>query len=157
MDHPHLKTRVEAIRTCLQYGCADATTRLVEMLDAKDSGTVDMAISLAMMVKDAQVAGRLIALLQSNPVLNYRLEQKKAIVKTLAETVPKGSLPVFFDILAKKNTLHPVQHRELIEEILKVFERYDRKLLVPAINRHAASLNADVLHRLKKLQGRIKE
>lgn len=157
LDHPHLKTRIEALRTCLQYGCAEATGRLVEMLDAKDNATVDTAISLAIMVRDAQVAGRLIALLQSNPVLNYRLEQKKAIVKTLVETVPKGSLPVFFAILAKKNNLHPVQHKELTEEILKVFERYDRKLLAPAIARHAASLNADLLDRLKTLPGRIKE
>jgi hypothetical protein len=155
MDHPHGKIRLEAIRTCLHYGCDEATLRLVEMLDARDSRTVDIAISLAMMVKDANVAGRLIALLQSNPVINYRLEQKKAIVKTLAETIPKGALPGFFEMLSKKNTLHPKQHKELIAEILTVFERYDPTLLIPAIEEYAPSVNADILDRLKRLQSRM--
>ena len=155
MDHPHLKIRTEATRACLYYGCDEATARLIEMLDAKESQTVDMGISMAMMVRDAQVAGRLIALLQSNPVLNYRLEQKKAIVRTLAETLPKGALPVFFEILAKKSSLHPNQHRELIAEVLKVFERYEPKLLLPAINAHAASLSAEIRQRLNKLQARM--
>ena len=155
MDHPHPKIRTEATRACLHYRCEEAIARLIEMLDAKEDQTVDMAISMAMMVRDAQVAGRLIALLQSNPVLNYRLEQKKAIVKTLAETLPKGSLPVFFEILAKKNSLHPKQHRELIAEVLKVFERYDPKLLAPAIEAHAASLNAEIRQLLQRLQARM--
>jgi hypothetical protein len=155
MEHPHHKIRHEAIRTCLYYGCDDATSRLIEMLDAKDNQTVDIAISMAMMVKDANVAGRLIALLKSNPVINYRGAQKKAIVKTLAETIPKGALPVFFEILSKKNTLHPNQHRELIAEILSTFERYDPKLLIPAIAEHAASVNTDIRDRLKSLQSRM--
>ena len=155
MDHTHSKIRHEAIRACLHYGCDDATSRLIEMLDAKDSQTVDIAISMARMVKDANVAGRLIALLKSNPVINYRVAQKKAIVKTLVETIPKGALPVFFEILSKKNTLHPKQHRELVDEILKTFERYDPKLLSPAIEEHAFSVNADILARLKRLQSRM--
>ena len=155
MDHPHSKIRHEAIRTCLHYRCEEATSRLIEMLDAKDSQTVDIAISMAMMIKDANVAGRLIALLKSNPVINYRVDQKKAIVKTLAETVPKGALPGFFEILSKKNTLHPKQHRELVVEILKTFERYDPKLLGPAIEKYAPSVNADILARLKRLQSRM--
>jgi hypothetical protein len=101
------------------------------------------------------VAGRLIALLQSNPVINYRLDQKKAIVKTLAETIPKGALPGFFEMLSKKNTLHPKQHKELMAEILTVFERYDPKLLIPAIEEYAPSVNADILDRLKRLQNRM--
>jgi HEAT repeat protein len=155
MDHPHLKIRIEAIRTCLHYGCDEATLRLIEMLDDKDNQTVDIAISMAMMVKDANVAGRLVALLQNNPVINYRLDQKKAIVKTLAETIPKGALPVFFELLSKKNALHPNQHKELIAEILKVFERYDPKLLIPAIEQYAPSVNADIQHRLRRLQKRM--
>ena len=111
MDHPHLKIRIEAIRTCLHYGCDEATLRLIEMLDDKDNQTVDIAISMAMMVKDANVAGRLVALLQSNPVINYRLDQKKAIVKTLAETIPKGALPGFFraSIEEKRPASEPAQ------------------------------------------------
>lgn len=155
MDHPHLKIRLEAIRMCLHYGCDDATLRLIEMLDDKDSQTVEIAISMAMMVKDANVAGRLVALLQSNPVINYRLDQKKAIVKTLAETTPKGALPGFFELLSKKNTLHPNQHKELVEEILKVFERYDPKLLLPAIEKYAPTVNTDIQRRLKRLQSRM--
>jgi len=155
MDHPHLKIRIEAIRTCLHYGCDDATLRLIEMLDDKDDQTVEIAISMAMMVRDANVAGRLVALLQSNPVINYRLDQKKAIVKTLAETIPKGALPGFFELLSKKNALHPNKHKELIAEILKVFERYDPKLLVPAIEKYAPSVNADIQHRLRRLQKRM--
>ena len=155
MEHPHGKIRHEAIRTCLYYGCDDATSRLTEMLDAKDSQTVDIAISMAMMVKDANVAGRLIALLKSNPVINYRVAQKKAIVKTLSETIPKGALPVFFEILSKKNTLHPNQHRELSIEILNAFERYDPKLLIPAIAEHAHSVNADIHDRLQRLQSKM--
>jgi hypothetical protein len=155
MDHPHLKIRTEAIRTCLHYGCDEATLRLIEMLDDKDNQTVDIAISMSMMVKDANVAGRLVALLQNNPVINYRLDQKKAIVKTLAETIPKGALPVFFELLSKKNALHPNQHKELIAEILKVFERYDPKLLIPAIEKYAPSVNADIQHRLRRLQKRM--
>ncbi len=153
--HPHPKVKSEALRTCLHYDCPDSIEQLLLMLRAKDVDTVDTAISLSLMTKKAPIVKELVEMLYNNPVINYRLEQKKAIVKTLAKVAPKGSLPVFFELLSMKNTLHPRQHKQLMEEILKVFSSYDSSLLLPVLKENLPSFKGDLRSRLTAIQSRV--
>lgn len=155
-QHPHPKVRNEAIKACLYYGCDDAVTKLLQMLDDKDPDTVNNAITLASMVKDKHVAGKLVVMLKDNPVIGYRLGHKKNIVKTLAKVSPKGALPYFFELLSWKNTLHPRQHKELTNEIVKVFKRYDPEILRPALEQNLPNVNHDLQERLQTIQNELR-
>jgi HEAT repeat protein len=156
-EHPHPKVRNEALRACLYYGCDDAIDNLLLMLDDKNPDTVNMAISLAAMIKNEQVAGKLVSMLRHNPVINYRLDHKKNIVKTLAKISPKGALPYFFDLLSMKNTLHPKQHKELTKEIIKVLQRYDRATLKPILSKYLPKVNTDLRGSLQLIYQRMED
>ncbi len=153
--HSHPKVRTEAIKACLHYGCKDSIENLLQMLDHKDLKTVDTAIPLASMAKHPEVFNRLVNLLRQKSALNYRLDQKKALIKTLSETFPKSSLPIFFEILGSRNILQQKQHEQLKEEIFRVLNRYDPDLLLPALHTFTPSKNADLKARLEKLQQRM--
>jgi hypothetical protein len=154
--HPHLKVRTEALRACLQYGCNDTEENLLQMLNDKDPKTVDTAISLCLRANNnVTLTGKLISLLQDSSLFNYRFDQKKEIIKTLAEIAPKHALPIFFDILASKSLIHPSLHEQLKGEIIRTFERYNRELLVPALRQFAPKTSTDIQLRLKELQQRM--
>jgi hypothetical protein len=149
--HPHLKVSTEALRTCLQYGCEESKALLLHMLKDNDQKVVEAAIPLAQIACSSDVVSRLVEMLEENAVLDYRFEQKKAIVQTLAEIAPKQTLPVFSRLLTNRNLIHPKQHAKLKEEAIKTFARLDAELAGPFLKGLVAKTKGETRDKLQFL------
>ncbi len=149
--HPHLKVRTEALRACLQYDDRESSEILLQMLGDNDPKTVESAIFLAMVDRGTEVVARLIEMLQENAVLDYRFEQKKVIVQTLAEIAPARAAQVFSQLLTSRNLIHPNQHSKLKEEALKAFGRLDGALIEPYLAELVANTKGDIRNKLQFL------
>ncbi len=150
-SHPHLKVSTEALRACLQYGCKDSNAMLLRMLQDDDSKIVESAISLTLVASSPDIVARLIDLLEESSVLDYRFEQKKMIVQTLAEIAQKEALPVFSQLLTSWNLMHPKQHTKLKDEILKTFTRLDPNLAAPFLAGLAEKTKGETRDKLQTL------
>lgn len=122
--HPHPKVQQEALKTCLMFRDAKAIPALLKAMEAKEDTALISAINLAGSSGDQQVAARLISLLKGRSLMNYRLEIRKAAVRSLVMVSPHLALPVFKDILVSRSLLHSRQHDSLKIEIISVLDSF---------------------------------
>lgn len=124
LRHPHPKVRQEALRSCLLFGDPGAVTELLDALSADEEGALLRAVTLASLCGDVRVVSRLVELLTSGRVFDFRLDIKRAAVRSLAVSAPAESLRVFAEILRTRSLFHPQQQTSLKLEILSALEKF---------------------------------
>ncbi len=123
IQHKHPKVSQEALKTCLIFRDKEATPFLLSLLKRENESELMQAVSQAAMCDDPAVFTRLVAMLQEGSVLNFRLDLKRAIVRSLASSAAKRSLPVFAGILGSHNLFHPKQLETLKLEVVGALEK----------------------------------
>lgn len=123
IQHRHPKVSQEALKTCLVFRDKEAVPYLLNQLKGENESILLQAVSLAAQCDDPTVYNRMVALLKEGGVMNFRLELKRAIVRSLSSSAPRKSLPVFANILASHNFFHGRQLEELKLEVIAALEK----------------------------------
>lgn len=144
VKHPNPKVSLEALKTCLFFHDKEAVPFLLNMLKSENEEELLHATSLASLFYDQAIFDALAALLLDSGVLNFHLELKKAIIRSLATISPGKALPVFATMLASHNLFHGKQLESLKLEIVAALEKIPseetHKLLFSLRNSDSAAL-----------------
>lgn len=123
INHPHPKVSQEALKTCLVFHDQEVVPFLLALLRSENEAQLLQAVSQAAFCNDTAVYNRLLELLHERSVLNFRLEVKRAVVRSLAAVDARRSLPVFAEILNSHNLFHQKQLQQLQLEVIAALER----------------------------------
>lgn len=123
IHHQHPKVSQEALKTCLLFRDREAVPYLLTLLKGESEGQLIQAVSQAASCDDPAVYNRLVAMLQEGGVMNFRLELKRAIVRSLSSSAPRKCLRVFAGILGSHNFFHSKQLEELKLEVIAALEK----------------------------------
>jgi hypothetical protein len=124
LRHPHPKVVQEALMTCLVFKDRAVDEEIIKLLDAeKDTGLL-RTIMLAGMSDSDRVVDKLLDLLRTSTLLDYQLDIRKAVVRSLAVSTPKRAIPVFADILGSRSLMHSQEHKMFKMEILTALGKY---------------------------------
>jgi hypothetical protein len=124
LQHTHPKVRQEALATCLHFGDHAVVGHLLRGFADKNPAEALKAVILAAQADDPQIVAGLLDLLQTSSLFDYRLELRRAAVRSLAALAAPAALPVFALILTSRDLLHPFLLEELKLEIVAALDKY---------------------------------
>lgn len=154
IKHPNAKVSLEALKTCLSFHDKEAVPFLLNMLKSENEEELLHATSLASLFFDQAIFDALAAMLLDSGVLNFHVELKKAIIRSLAATSPDKALPVFATLLASHNLFHGKQLELLKLEIVSALEKIPgegtHKLLFSLRNSDSAAVAKSAKAALEK-------
>lgn len=142
--HDHPRVRNEALVTCLLFRDQAAVGHLLNGFAAKDATEVLRAVTLAAQVDDPEVIARLLDMVRKSSLFDFRLELRRAAVRSLAAQAPPEALPVFATILTASELLHSVPHEQLRLEIIATLDRYPPNPAAALLRQHLADKSARV-------------
>jgi HEAT repeat protein len=156
LNHPHPKVRMEAMKTLLHFQDPQADRLLQSNLAAGDEETLLAAVQLAEYSANPQVCAKLVALLDRRGIVDFGLELKSAVVRSLAEIGNPVVLPDLEKVLQSKSILHSGMLSRLKLEIVRSLERYPQEAVMPLLQRFSAGsgeiagIAADLLRTLRR-------
>lgn len=123
LHYPHPKVSQEALRICLYFKDKGAIRFLLTLLESNDESKLLQAVGYASLCDEPTVLKKMVVILRESSVINFRLELKKSIIRSLAAAVPHKVAPVFAGILASRNLLHPKAAEALKLEVIAALEK----------------------------------
>ena len=123
INHANQKVSQEALKTCLFMRDAEVTPFLLGMLNSQNEEDLVRGVANAAFSDDPTVFSRLCSILQEGGVMNFHLDLKKGVIRTLVSSYLQKSLPVFKEIIASHSLLHGKQLDALKLEIISALER----------------------------------
>jgi len=153
--HPHPKVVQEALMTCLVFKDRAADEEIIKLLDAeKDTGLL-RTIMLAGMTDSDRVVDKLLDFLRTSTLLDYQLDIRKAVVRSLAVSTPKRAIPVFADILESRSLMHSQEHKIFKMEILTALGKYPATEVMTLIDGQANSKVPEIARQATIMRTRL--
>ncbi|MBE0597011.1 MAG: HEAT repeat domain-containing protein [Desulfuromonadales bacterium] len=160
LGHSHPKTHQEALKACLFFGDPAALGHLQQALAGKDKAEVMAAIHLATQTSDPAVTSRLLQLVKSSSLFDFRLEIRKTAVRALAVHTPIKALPVFAALLASRTVVHRQPLEALKLEIISTLGHYpageSTPILLPLVTATSEPVSRLAAATMKKLTGELR-
>lgn len=156
LKHPHPKVRQEALKACIRMKDKSADDILIKGLESRKDEDVLNAIMLAPFAESRRVIRTLIELLSKKALIDYRLELKKNVVRTLAGMQAVAVLPTFREILSSRSLLHPLCHAELKLEIVNALDKFPPDKVKGLLQEQADSGTGQLAEQARNTLARMK-
>ena len=135
----HIRVRSEALKSLLHYRDPNADRLLLKELASPDPARQLAAVQNAEMSPNPDVAGTLLAMLDTGNFKEYSLEIKCAAVQSLAASGNIRALPSFVAILRSTSLFNARKLNQLKTEIVRALPRFPAVEARPLLQELAAS------------------
>ncbi|HTP65739.1 MAG TPA: HEAT repeat domain-containing protein [Geobacteraceae bacterium] len=157
VNNPHPRVRLEVLKNLYCYRDPMADSILSQDLESQDPARKLVAIQVAEMSNSPEIIRKLLAILDSGGIRDYGLENKSAVVQTLAGIGDAQILPKLKELLFSISLLHPGKHARLKAAIIRALPRFPASQARPLLEEIIASggktlapLAADMLKGLRE-------
>ncbi len=122
-EHPHIKVKIEAVRTLYQLGYEKIDEILLKYIESSDFELKTQALSLVPSSRLTSLVPYLNDLLMEIKVKNENIPLIIALIRTLGDMGDRSSVPIIKKFV-KGNIFHPKRSKLLRKEVYKSLDGY---------------------------------